>query len=77
VSDQEAIDMARRLLREEGLMAGISSGANVFAALKVAEELKDGANHRYSSARQRRKIPEYECTIARIGSSLFAGSCFR
>ena len=42
VSDQEAIDMARRLLREEGLMAGISSGANVFAALKVAEELKNG-----------------------------------
>ena len=42
VSDQEAIDMTRRLLKEEGLMVGISSGANVFAALKVADELEDG-----------------------------------
>jgi cysteine synthase A len=42
VKEQEAIDMTRRLLREEGLMVGISSGANVFAAMKVAEELKDG-----------------------------------
>ena len=42
VKEQEAIDMTRRLLKEEGLMVGISSGANVFAALKVAAELKDG-----------------------------------
>ena len=42
VKDQEAVDMTQRLLREEGLMVGISSGANVFAALKVAAELEDG-----------------------------------
>jgi cysteine synthase len=31
--------MARRLAREEGILAGPSSGANVFAALKVAKDL--------------------------------------
>jgi cysteine synthase A len=35
VSDQQAIDMARRLAREEGIFAGFSSGANVAAALKL------------------------------------------
>lgn len=42
VKETEAIDVTRRLLREEGLMVGISSGANVFAALKVAAELGNG-----------------------------------
>ncbi|KAK3152528.1 hypothetical protein QOZ80_2BG0160210 [Eleusine coracana subsp. coracana] len=36
VTTQEAMDMARRLAREEGLLVGISSGANVAACLKVA-----------------------------------------
>ena len=35
VSDEEAIDAARRLAREEGIFAGFSSGANVAAALKL------------------------------------------
>ncbi|HEY6565323.1 MAG TPA: pyridoxal-phosphate dependent enzyme, partial [Pirellulaceae bacterium] len=39
VSTNEARDMARRLAREEGLFAGISSGANVVAAIQVAEQL--------------------------------------
>jgi cysteine synthase A len=37
VTNDEAISMARRLPLEEGLFVGISSGAAVFAALKVAE----------------------------------------
>ena len=39
VSADEAMAMARRLAREEGLFAGTSSGANVVAALRVAERL--------------------------------------
>jgi cysteine synthase A len=39
VSDVAAERMARRLAREEGLLVGLSSGANVHAALAVAEEL--------------------------------------
>jgi cysteine synthase len=36
VTDADAIAMARRLAREEGMLVGISSGANVAAALQVA-----------------------------------------
>jgi len=39
VSTDEAQSMARRLAREEGLFAGTSSGANVVAALRVAQRL--------------------------------------
>ena len=39
VSTDEAKAMARRLAREEGLLAGTSSGANVVAAIRVAERL--------------------------------------
>ena len=39
VSTEEARAMARRLAREEGIFAGISTGANVAAALRVAAEL--------------------------------------
>jgi cysteine synthase A len=39
VSAAEAMDMARRLASEEGLFGGASSGANVVAALRVAERL--------------------------------------
>lgn len=36
--------MTRRLAREEGLFAGTSSGANVFAAIRVAEKLGPSTN---------------------------------
>ena len=36
VTNDEAFDMARRLAKEEGILCGISSGANVHAALKYA-----------------------------------------
>lgn len=39
VRDEDAIKMARRLIVEEGLFVGISSGANVYASIKVAKEL--------------------------------------
>ena len=42
VTDEEAIDTAKRLAREEGIMCGISSGTNVAAALKLAEKLGEG-----------------------------------
>jgi cysteine synthase A len=37
VTDEEAIGMARRLAREEGLFAGYSSGANVAAAVRLLQ----------------------------------------
>jgi cysteine synthase A len=39
VGTDEAKEMARRIAREEGLFAGTSAGANVVAALRVAERL--------------------------------------
>ena len=42
VTDEEALETSRRLAREEGLMVGISSGTNVFAALKLAKRLGRG-----------------------------------
>lgn len=44
VEDTEARDMANRLAKEEGIWCGMSSGANVFAALKMAERMKKGQN---------------------------------
>ncbi|MBA3633540.1 MAG: cysteine synthase family protein [Acidobacteria bacterium] len=43
VATEDAQEMARTLAREEGLFVGISSGANVFAALHLAKTLKDDA----------------------------------
>ncbi len=37
VSNDDAFAMARRLAKEEGILAGISSGANVYAAIQVAK----------------------------------------
>ncbi len=41
ITNDEAFEMARRLAREEGLMAGISSGAAMAATLEVAAEDED------------------------------------
>jgi cysteine synthase A len=42
ISDQDAIEMSRRLCAEEGLLVGISAGANVVAAIQVAQRLGEG-----------------------------------
>ena len=43
VETEDAQAMTRRLAREEGLFVGVSSGANVFAALQLARELEEDA----------------------------------
>jgi cysteine synthase B len=43
VNTEEVYDIARRLAKEEGIFAGISSAANVNAALKLAETLPAGS----------------------------------
>ena len=42
VSDDDALAMSRRLTREEGLLVGISAGANVWAAARIAKQLGPG-----------------------------------
>jgi cysteine synthase len=42
VADDKAFETARRTARQEGLLVGISSGANIYAALQVAEKLGRG-----------------------------------
>ncbi len=44
VTDDEAYQTAKQLSKKEGLLVGISAGANVFAAQKVADELGAGKN---------------------------------
>jgi len=57
VTDEEAIETTRQLSKEEGLLVGTSSGANVFAALhvdngrnRVATILPDRAERYFSTA---------------------------
>jgi cysteine synthase A len=42
IEDDDAYEMARRLAREEGLLVGISAGANAAKAVEVARELGPG-----------------------------------
>ena len=44
VENDDAIETARKLARVEGLFVGISSGANVFAALQIARRLEPNQN---------------------------------
>ncbi len=44
VTDEEAYQTTKQLAKKEGLLVGISAGANVFAAQKVAESLGKGKN---------------------------------
>lgn len=42
VSEAEATTMTRRMAKEEGILAGMSSGGALHAALKIAEEIEEG-----------------------------------
>lgn len=42
VETEEAFEMARRIVREEGIFCGMSSGAAMLAAVKLAEEIQNG-----------------------------------
>jgi cysteine synthase A len=44
VSNEDAMQTARGLARDEGIFVGISAGANVFAARQVAAQLSEGQN---------------------------------
>ena len=44
VTDEDAYETAREVAKREGLLVGISSGANVWASQRVAEQLGAGAN---------------------------------
>ncbi len=44
VTDEEAYQTTKQLAKKEGLLVGISAGANVFAAQKIAESLEPGEN---------------------------------
>jgi cysteine synthase B len=50
IATEEAQQMVIRLAREEGLLVGVSSGANMLAALKVAARIMQGADRAQPSA---------------------------
>ena len=60
VSDEDAYAMMARLAREEGMLAGVSAGANVLAACRVAEPVGDGAAGRHDHPGHRRALSQRE-----------------
>ena len=67
VRTDDAKEMARRIAREEALFAGTSSGANVLAAIRVAERLGPDATGGHADGRLRPEVPEHRRLPAKIG----------
>jgi cysteinyl-tRNA synthetase len=42
IEDEDGFEMARRLVREEGLLVGMSCGAAMHVAIEKAKEMKEG-----------------------------------
>jgi cysteine synthase A len=57
IGDADAVAMVYRLLSEEGLYLGSSSGINVCAAVEVARASRSRPHHRHRSLRRRRPLP--------------------
>ena len=57
IEDADTVRYVYRLLHEEGLFLGSTSGINVAAAVRVARELGPRAHHRHGAVRRRREIP--------------------
>jgi cysteine synthase A len=73
VSDEEAFQFGRRLAKEEGLLSGISSGANLCAAIQLAQRrenegklivvIQPSFGERYLSTLMFQNIEERELTL--------------
>ncbi len=58
VTNEDAIETARRLARDEGILVGISAGANAWAAWDVAAAAREpGQADRHRPLRHRRALP--------------------
>jgi cysteine synthase A len=76
VTDEEAIAMARRLTREEGILAGISCGAATVAALRIASDeafrektivvVLPDSGERYLSTGLFKEMPPAACSLSAI-----------
>jgi cysteine synthase len=76
IEDGEAIEMTLRLAREEGIFAGISTGANVVGALRLAERLGSDAvvvTLAVDSGFKYMGVPPYAATTTRAGAGPRSG----
>jgi cysteine synthase A len=68
VTDEHGFSCLRRLAREAGIIAGVSSGAAVHAALAIAARQRR-EDHRGDSSRHGRKVYQHELVFRRSGAA--------